>query len=222
MTLRIALSLSPFVLAAVTALTPASAPTAAPAAAPPAPVQERAKKKEAKDFPGLLISARAAWDAGQYGKASAALTEASKLVRKKHRAGLLEAMSAAPAGWKFVPSKQDDSAMMILGMANLPIEGRFEGPAKERLDLSLMVNSPMVQMMSMAFTNPAMLGKDAEVITYGKHKAVLKKNGNDRYELTILIGGDLLQAKSRNMTDDAVLAICNQAMVNKLEAALGK
>ncbi|QDV09759.1 hypothetical protein Poly30_53190 [Planctomycetes bacterium Poly30] len=214
--LRTTLSISPLLVAAASFLMPSSAP--APAA--PAAAQERVAKKEAKDFPALLTSARAAWDAGQYGKASAELKEASKLVAMKQREGILAAFPAAPEGWTFTPSEVEEGAVMLMGMTGLTVEGRYQGPSNEHASMTVMVDSPMVQMMSMMFANPAMLGDDAEVIKYGKHQAILQKNGDKRYDLQLLIGNDFIQVESREMTDEALLGLCNQAMVDKLEAAM--
>ena len=221
MILRTTLSLSPFLLAAATALMPSSALTSpAVSSMEPAATQERVKKKEAKDFPALLASAKTAWDAGHYGKASAELKEATSLVSAKHREVIIAAFPAPSEGWKFTPAKQDEAAGMMMGFAGMAIEARYDGPAQERVNMTLSVDSPMVQMMSMAFANPALLGDGAEVIKYGKYQGLLKKNGTDRFELSILIGGDLLQANARKMTDDALLGLCSQTMVDKLAAAL--
>lgn len=220
MTLRNTLSLSPFLLAAAAAVLPAAVTGSALTSLEPAAPQERTKKKEAKDFPALLASASAAWEGGHYSKASADLKAASSLVAEKQREALLAAFPAAPEGWKFTPTKQNDAAGMMFGMTGLMIEGKYEGTQKERVTLTMNVDSPMVQMMSMAFSNPALLGDGAEVIKYGKHQGLLKKNSNDRYELSILIGDDLIKAESRGMTDDALLVLCSQAMVDKMAAAL--
>ncbi len=220
MILRNSLSLSPFLLAAAAAVLPAAVTGSALMSPEPYAPQERTKKKEAKDFPALLASANAAWEAGNYGKASADLKAASSLVGAKHREALLAAFPAAPENWKFTPTKQNDAAGMMMGMTGMVIEGKYEGPERERVKLTMSVDSPMVQMMSMAFSNPALLGDGAEVIKYGKYQGLLKKNGNDRYELSILIGDDMLQADARGMTDDALLVLCNQAMVDKMAAAL--
>lgn len=177
---------------------------------------------EAKDFPALIAGAKTAWDAAEYGKASTALNEASKMVTAKYRGSLLAAFPAAPEGWTFRADKQDDAAMMMMGLTGLSIERRYSSPENESCTLTLMVNSPMIQMMTMAFANPALLGDDVEVIKYGKHQAILKKKSSERYELQILIGDDLLQAASKKMSDDALLSLCSQAMVDKLEAVLAK
>ena len=220
MTLRNTLSLSPFLLAAAAAVLPAAVTGSALTSPEPAAPQERTKKKEAKDFPALLASASAAWEGGHYSKASADLKAASSLVAEKQREALLAAFPAAPEGWKFTPTKQNDAAGMMFGMTGLMIEGKYEGTQKERVTLTMNVDSPMVQAMSMAFSNPALFGDGAEVIKYGKYQGLLKKNGNDRHELSILIGDDLIKAESRGMTDDALLVLCSQAMVDKMAAAL--
>lgn len=214
MKLRTTISFSPLLLVLAPALLPSRALPLLPNP------QERQKKVEAKDFPSLLTGAKAAWEAGHFGKASAALKEATSLVATKHREVIVAAFPSAPEGWAFKPSKPNDAAGMMMGFAGMAIEGKYTGPEGSNVKVNLSVDSPMIQMMSMAFSNPALLGDGAEVITYGKYKALLKKSGRDGFELSILIGDDLFQANSHRVSDDDLLALCNQAMVDKLAAAL--
>ncbi len=206
--LRSILAVSPLLLAAASAFTPAL-------------TQERMKKKEAKDFPALMTTATNAWTAGEYTKASKALEGALKLVSAKRRAAVLATFPAAPDQWTFKPAEANEAeAQMMIGITGLNVEGHYTGPANERVTVTAMIDSPMVQMMSMMFSNPAMLGDDAEVIKYGQHKALLQKNGPTNFELTILVGDDLLKADCSNLSDDDLLKMMSQAVVDKFEKAV--
>lgn len=184
--------------------------------------QERVKKKEAKDFPALLETAKTSWDAGQYGAVSKALSDAQKLVTAKRRAGIVAAFPPAPEGWKFEPAEVDESAAMLVGFTGLTVEGFYRGPARERISISAMIESPMMQMMSMMIQNPAALGKDAELIKYGEHSAVLQKNGDKRFELSVVIGKTILKADCNGVTDDELLKLMSQAAIDRFEAALNE
>lgn len=46
----------------------------------------------------------------------------------------------------------------MMGLIGMLIEGRYTGPKNARVDFAMNVDSPLVQMMSMQFSNPALLG----------------------------------------------------------------
>lgn len=202
-----------FVLTALLAASAIAAPS----------LQERAKKKEVKDFPAVLTEARSAWESESFGACSQALAEASKLLAVKRRASILAAFPAPGEGWTFKADEVDAAAAaMMSGFAGTVIEGNYRGPERARLGLQAMVDSPMVQMMSMMIANPAMMGEDAELITYGKYKAVLQKNSRLSFELTIVVGDDVIKADSNGITDDELLKIMSQETVDKLAAAMAR
>ena len=183
--------------------------------------QERTKKVEAKNFPTLVITANAAWEAGQFGTAAKALQDALTLVNAKRREVCLKAFPPAPEGWEFKPNDPDKAEnAMFGGMVGITVEGNYRGPDDQRLSLTATIDSPMVQMMAMMINNPAMLGDKGEIIKYGKHTAVLQKKGATGYDLSILIGDDIVVADAGRMTDDALLGIMSQAVVDGFEAAL--
>ena len=57
-------------------------------------VQERVKKKEAKDFPALLAEAAKTWENGSFGACMQSLDSAKGLVAKKRREAVLDAFPA--------------------------------------------------------------------------------------------------------------------------------
>ncbi len=206
--LRTIAATAPLLLAAASAVT-AFAP------------QERTKKVEAKDFPALIETARTSWDAKSFGGAAKALQDALTLVNAKRREVCMKAFPKAPEGWTFKPNDPDKAEnAMFGGMVGIMVEGNYKGPEGERLNVKTTIDSPMIQMMSMMITNPALLGDDGEVIKYGKHSGVLQKKGTQGYELSILIGDDIVQADANGLSDEALLKIMSQAVVDGFEAAL--
>ena len=81
----------------------------------------------------------------------------------------------------------------------------------------------MAAMLAMMFANPAILKSEGgEIVEYGRHKAVLKKNGDTGQELTILLfDKHVVKATANGMTPEEVLAVVDQAMVDRVEKALG-
>ncbi|MEM6675502.1 MAG: hypothetical protein AAF726_21815 [Planctomycetota bacterium] len=186
-------------------------------------VQERVQKAGPDDFPSLLTQASEAWTAERYGACDESLKSALRLVGKKRREAILAAFPAATEGWTRKDAKADEAAMaMLAGLAGSVVEADYRGPEGRNLEVKAMVDSPMVQMMAMQLSNPAMLGDDAELIKYGQHRALLRKNSGNRYELMILVDDDIIQANSRSMSDDELLGVMSQSVVDGLAAAMAK
>lgn len=186
-------------------------------------LQERTKKKEeAKTFPVHLTEAKAAWDAGRLGATTESLRAALGLVNEARHKAVLGAFPELGEGWTFEPSEYDPNAAMLMAMAGFVVEGSYRGPDSRDLSLTATMGSPMVQMFAPMLANPSFLGDDAELIKYGEHKALLQKNGDTSWELTIILGGDLVQARADGMTDEQLLAVLDQEAVDALAAALTK
>jgi hypothetical protein len=85
-------------------------------------------------------------------------------------------------------------------------------------------NSPMLQMIALMFSNPALITADGgELVQYGAHKAILKKLGDTGQELQILMHDKhLIRAQSEGLSADDLLKIFDQAFVDRMEKPLGK
>lgn len=187
-------------------------------------LQERTKKKqEAKTFPVHLTEAKSAWDSGRLGDASKSLQDAIKLINKARHKNVLDAFPKLGEGWTFRPGGYDENAaVMVMGMAGFVVEGNYNGPDRKRLSLTATMDSPMVQMMAPMMANPAFLGDDAEIIKYGDKKALLQKNSDTSWELTIVLDTDVVQASAKGMSDDELLAIMSQKTVDAFASAMSK
>lgn len=187
-------------------------------------LQERTKKKQqAKTFPVHLTEAKAAWDGGRLGDATASLQDALKLINKARHKAVLEAFPNLGETWKFEASKYDEgAAAMMLGVAGFNVEGNYRGEGKKRISVTATMDSPMVQMMAPMMANPAFLGDDAEIIKYGDKKALLQKTGDTSWDLTIVLDENVVQANARGMSDDDLLGIFNQSVVDGFASAMGR
>lgn len=192
--------------------------------------QKRASKKEVVAFPVRIANSTKAWEAKRYGTCIAELKEALTLCRNEQRVVILKALPPAPAGWSIKPqdkkaNEQAAAAMAMLGgMAGAaPIEQVYtEDDGKGYMKVSVVVNSPMVKMMGMMFSNPAMLDGKQELIEYESCKAILGKKGNGA-ELQILIAGNSLATGTvRNHDDEFLLKQFNQAVVDAMTTAISQ
>ncbi len=191
-------------------------------------VQERVKKKKPADFQSIHAALGESWKAGQYGRAQRQCRELAGLIAQKRVEVVLAALPAAPAGYEIVQDErskqnaQNPMAAAMMASVGQVIERRYQSKEKgDRIDVTLTVDSPLAQMFAMWVQNPAMLGEEAELVRYGEHTAILKKEGAG-WNLQILLGETLVEVKSRKATDDELLALFDQAAIDRLDAALSK
>lgn len=207
------------------ALVPAAAVLALALPSLPA-TQKRVQQKDAADFPGTLDAAQEAWTQGRYGACLSALKEATGLVTAKRIEAILAALPAAPAGFEKVEEERDQvqANQMMAGMAGLVgniVEQEYRGPFRLRVTIS--ADSPMVQMVTMGLSNPALLDKDTELIEYeNDHKALLKRvNGGQARDFTLVVAGKhLVQVDFGSSDEDQLLAMWSQGAVDAIAAAL--
>lgn len=191
----------------------------------PAFGQQRSAPKKDPTFPEAVEQAKKAADAEQYGAAIAALHEAIAALQKKQRVAILASLPK-PDGWTVKddePNDADNPFAAGMALVGMNLTRRYRNNDKS-LTVEITANSPMMQMMSMMFNNPALLKADGgEIVQYGAHKAILKKNGDSGSELQILMHDKhLIKVTSQGISDDDLLKIFDQAFVDRMEKPLGK
>lgn len=191
----------------------------------PAAAQERSAPKKAPTFPEAVDAAKKAVEADKLGAAIAALQAAIRDLQKKQRTQVLAALPK-PEGWEVEdpqPDEQADNlAASVLG-GGYQVTRRYRKGDKS-INVEITANSPLMQMLSMMFSNPALIQADGgELVKYGAHKALLKKSGDNGQDLQILMHDThLIKVNSEGLTADELLKIFDQACVDRLEKPLGK
>jgi hypothetical protein len=111
--------------------------------------------------------------------------------------------------------------MAALGMT---VNRHYRKGDDKSIDIEVTANSPMVQMMTMVLANPAVVKADGgELVEYGVHKALLKKAGDSGQELTVVMHDKhIIKATCQGLTADELLAVVNQACIDRMEKPLGK
>ena len=192
-----------------------------------AALQKRVKAASPADFPGILKEVTATWNAGQFGACLAHLKKANGLVLEKQSGAIRAALPVAPAGWKMDPAKKNSggdamAAAFAGAIGNVTQVNYGEEGGRGSVSVSLVSDSPMVQMFNMWAANPAMLGDGGELIEYEAHTAVLKKERSG-FNLSILIHKKhMCTIKVRGMDEDALFAMFNQSVVDELAKVLGR
>ena len=196
--------------------------------------QERTKKKGPEDFAKTIERAKASWQAENYGACMKDLQACTNLVVQKRREAIRAAMPAAPAGWTIQeetsmedPASNPMFAAMTASIGSV-VERTYEQSGGEgRLDVSVMADSPMVQMLSMMFANPSLVGPEAETVGYGAHKGLLNKEDGSLNLQVLIAATHVIEVKLQipgGMKVDAaeglLFGLIDQAAVDKLAAVL--
>ena len=110
-------------------------------------------------------------------------------------------------GWteKEGNNRDNQVAMSMMG-GGTTMSKQFQRD-RENVKVSVMANSPMMQMMTMMLKNPAMMAgqKDTKPYRYKKARGMIKK---DKYktEISLVLAGQILvQVTGKKLKDDSVL-----------------
>src|SRR5262252_1561562 len=175
-------------------------------------------------FPEAVDQAKRAADGEQYGAAIAALQAAIRDLQKKQRAAVLAGMPKV-AGFEVQDDQVDENVAQFQAalIAGMTVTRHYRKDDKS-IDVEVTANSPVLQMLSMLFANPAAITADGgEIVKYGAHKAILKKNGDSGQELQILMyDKHLIKVTSQGLSADELLKVFDQAFVDRMEKPLGK
>lgn len=187
--------------------------------------QERASKQKAKEFSEVAEEVSRNWNAARYGHCLEGLRELTAMASAK-RSEVLRAAFPQPAGWtiQVEKKKQTVNNPMLASMAasvGTMVEQRYDNDLEQaRMTIKATIDSPLVSMMGMMFTNPALM--EGELVKYGDHKAILKESGRN-LELQIMIGDKhVVEVKASGIDADALFAIFDQAAIDKIATALSE
>lgn len=191
----------------------------------PIAAQERSAPKKAPTFPEAVDQAKKAAEGEKFGAAITALQAAIRDLQKKQRVAILGCLPK-PEGWAAQDVEVDENAEALGGgMAVMGLSlTRHYTKGDNSITVEVTANSPMMQIVAMMFSNPALITADGgEVVKYGVHKAILKKSGDNGQELQILMHDThLIKVNAQGVSADDLLKIFDQAFVDRLEKPLGK
>ncbi|MEA2048120.1 MAG: hypothetical protein U9O64_06685 [Campylobacterota bacterium] len=125
-------------------------------------------------------------------------------------------------GWNIENKSDTQAVMSMLGGAGTSMEAVYTKDT-QRVNIQIVANSPMIAMMSMAISNPALMAADPSTkpFRYKKNKGMKRKEGSSS-EITLLIAGQiLLKLEGSDLLDDTVLVQYLDAIdIKKLKTEL--
>jgi hypothetical protein len=192
----------------------------------PAALQQRTAPKKPPTFPEAIELAKQAADGEQFGTAISALQAGIRDLQKKQRVVVLAGMPK-PEGWEVQDEEVDEVAEEFGGataVVGMTVRRQYRKGDGKSLSVEVTANSPMLQMVAVMFSNPALITADGgELVQYGAHKAILKKTGGEDQELQILMHDKhLIRVNAQGVSADDLLKVFDQAFVDRMEKPLGK
>ncbi len=128
-------------------------------------------------------------------------------IEQLNQAEMLKLLPEPLEGWKVRETNNRDNqvAMSMMG-GGTTIKKEFERD-RERVTVSIMANSPMMQMMTMMLKNPAMMAgqKNTKPFRYKRAKGMIKTDKNKTEISLVLAGQILVQVTGKRVEDEAIL-----------------
>jgi len=145
----------------------------------------------ADDVTDQMDEALKAYEKGDYNTAITALDAASTLIRQKKAETVTRLLPEAPAGWEAdeATSSVAGSGMFGGGINAERAYRRKVEDRSEQVKISIMTDSPLLQTMSMMFSNPMFMGQENKLVVVGGQKAIA--NERDK-SLTAMIANKVL------------------------------
>lgn len=139
----------------------------------------------AADFGALNEQVKSDYEAGRFGSSYKVARELTAIIAMMRAETIRAAVPEAPEGYEKMPVKKDDDvcqnrmlAAMAAGIGTV-VEQVYKG-ADGRITATVTADSPVIAMFNTMFGNPALLGKNQELVKYGDTMAVFETNGERR------------------------------------------
>lgn len=172
----------------------------------------------ADEVTAQIDTAKKAYEAGELRSAVEALNFAVAKIQEEMTANLLTLLPEPLRGWQAdAPTSQSGGmAAMITGTT---LARRYFREDGAEVSLSLMADSPMMPMMTMAMSMPFVMqgSQDMKTYSFKGHRGMIDHAaGSEDYQITLMVGNRLvIQVKGGKIPDPAPL----EAYLNALDLA---
>jgi hypothetical protein len=153
----------------------------------------------ADELSDTIKGALASYESGDLGRTSEDLTYALQLLNQQ-RAETLKAFLPEPLdGWELRESKGSSNAggMALFG-GGLTASAEYRRE-RDRIEVQIISDSPMISSMAMIFNNPAALGAQGKIKRIGREKVLIKNNGEMQ---TLIDNRIMVQVSGRAPAED--------------------
>lgn len=180
----------------------------------------------ASEVDDQIEAAKKAYSAGELRTAVEALNFAVAKIQEQITGGLLKLLPEPLPGWN-ADEAQAQSGGVAAMITGTTLSRRYVGPENSEVNLSLMADSPLMPMLTMAISMPIMLQSNQDMQTYsfkGNRGMLEHKSGTEDYEITLMVGNRLVvQAKGSQLKDVKPLESYLEALdIDAIQKGLSK
>nr|WP_157174606.1 hypothetical protein [Thiocystis violascens] len=158
----------------------------------------------ADDVTDQLESATKAYESGELRTAVETLNFAIAKIQEQMTVGLLKLLPEPLAGWQ-ADSGESQSGGMAAMITGTTLSRRYFREDGAEVTLSLMADSPMMPMLTMAMSMPFVMQANQDMKTYslkGNRGMLEHAADSDAYEITVMVGNRLvIQGKGSGLQD---------------------
>lgn len=155
-----------------------------------------------------LDAAKQAYEAGELKTAAETLNSAVEAIRAQITAGLLTLFPPPLDGW-VADEAQSQSGGLASMLTGTHLSRRYIREDNAEVTLTLMADSPMMPMLTMAISMPLMMQANEDLKTYslkGERGMMEHTPGSQTYKVTLMVGNRLLvQGEGSGLADAAPL-----------------
>jgi hypothetical protein len=171
-----------------------------------------------------LDAARASYEAGELRAAAETLSAAVEAIRAQITAGLLTLFPPPFDGWT-ADEAQSQSGGLASMLTGTHLSRRYVREDGAEVNLTMMADSPMMPMLTMAISMPFMMQANEDLKTYslkGERGMMEHTPGSQTYKVTLMVGSRLLvQGEGSGLADAAPVEQYLQALdLKAIENAL--
>ncbi|MDP5149460.1 hypothetical protein [Rheinheimera baltica] len=169
----------------------------------------------ASDIDEAIESATKHYKAGELSQAIAQLDYASTLIRQEKGEQVKNAFPPAPSGWQAEDASSEVAGAAMFGGGITASRNYYNDD--HRIEIQLMMDSPMLQAFSMMLSNPSMIAMSGgKLIKIQGIQAVQKVDG-DNLEIQLLSPtGAMITLRGDNAAQSTILKLANAIDLKKL------
>ena len=155
------------------------------------------------------------YEAGELSQAIAQLDYASTLIRQEKGEQVKLAFPAAPAGWQAEDAEADVAGAAMFGGGISASRNYYND--EQRIEMQLMMDSPMLQAFSMMLSNPSMIAMSGGKLTKIQGLQAVQKLEGDQLEIQFLSPtGAMITLNGDKAAQATMLALANAIDLKKL------
>ena len=161
------------------------------------------------------------YEAGKYPEAAGSLEYAAQMIRTKRAEAIGEMLPEPLEGWQ--AKKVEATAVAASMLGGVTTASRKYSKGKSNVEITFVIDSPAIGMMSMLFTNPAMAAQSGKKMKRFGEQSVLVTYDEERErgELqTLVVNRILVTVKGRSVMLEDLEAYLRGIDFAKLESAI--